>query len=268
MGIADFIRWEVRKAPNRATQARRVAIDVSDRTPHQLRKAARRWPLPSTQLVCVYRYNNHAHVEAILQNFEGRAALWALDTTHPTLASKTCGSGPGSRFSLLNRLIGELPEDGSHLVITDDDVTFAPGSLATLVKTSAHFGIDLAQPAHGPLSHCSFDFNRFQRGVIGRRTMWVEIGPTVVFGPKARAELLPLPENSTMGWGQEAVWHQAAKNGLALGIIDGVRMRHRGYIAAAYDLEAAEAEDARALAKYGLTSQSEMQMTISRLEID
>ena len=200
MSVADFIRWEIRNAPRRATQARRVAIDEFDRAPHRLHKAAKRWPLPSTQLVCVYRYSNHAHVEAILDNYEVRAALWALDKTHPALASQTCGSGPGGRFALLNRLIGELPEDGSHLVITDDDVTFAPGSLATLVKTSAHFGIDLAQPAHGPLSHCSFDYNRFQRGVIGRRTMWVEIGPTVLFGPKARDELLPLPENSTMGW--------------------------------------------------------------------
>ena len=151
---------------------------------------------------------------------------------------------------------------------TDDDVTFAPGSLATLVKTTAHFGLDLAQPAHGPLSHCSWDFNRFQPGVIGRRTMWVEIGPTLIFGPKARSELLPFPENSTMGWGQEAEWYQAAKNGLVLGIIDGVRMRHRGWIAASYDREIAEADNARALAKYGLTSNGEMQVTVSSLVID
>ena len=268
MSIADFIRWEIRKAPNRAKQARRIAIDEFDCAPRRLQKAAKRWPLPSTQLACIYRYNNHAHVEAILHEFEGRAALWALDKTHPALAPQTYGCGPGGRFALLNRLIAELPADGSYLVITDDDVTFAPGGLATLIKTSAHFGIDLAQPAHGPLSHCSFDFNRFKRSIIGRRTMWVEIGPTLVFSPKARGELLPLPEDSAMGWGQEAVWHQAAKNGLALGIIDAVRMRHRGYIAASYDLEEAEAEDARALARYGLTSQSQMQMTVSTLAID
>jgi len=268
MSVADFIRWELRKVPDRPAQARRLAIDKFDRTPHRLHEAAKRWPRPSTQLVCIYRYSNHGYVEEILHNFEGRTALWALDKPHPALASHTYGSGPGGRFALLNILISELPDDGSRLVITDDDVTFAPGSLVTLVKTATHFDIDLAQPAHGPLSLCSHDFNRFQRGVIGRRTMWVEIGPTLVFSPKARDELLPLPENSMMGWGHEIVWHQAAKDGLALGVIDGVRVRHRGYVAASYDLKEAEAEDARALAKYEMTSQRDMQITVSYLAID
>ena len=60
----------------------------------------------------------------------------------------------------------------------------------------------------------------------------------------------------------------AAKDGLALGVIDGVRVRHRGYVAASYDLKEAEAEDARALAKYEMTSQRDMQITVSYLAID
>lgn len=153
-------------------------------------------------------------------------------------------------------------------MVTDDDVTFAPGGLATLVRTAPHFGVDLAQSAHGPLSHCSWDFNRFQSGIVGRRTLWVEIGPTLTFGPRARRGLLPFPENSMMGWGQEAVWHLASKDGLVLGIIDGVRMRHRGRVAESYNRETAEAENAAALAKYGLKWNAEMQVTVSRLVID
>jgi hypothetical protein len=269
MGTEDFLRLLRRLRPRAAFRVgRRVMTDEFDRTPRRLEEAAKRWPLPSTQLVCVYRYANHAHVEAMLEGLDVRAALWALDRKHPALASKTIGTGPGGRFFLLNRLAAEMPEDGSHLVITDDDVSFVPGALATLVRTAAHFCVDVAQPAHGPLSHCSWDFNRFQPGVFGRRTLWVEVGPTLVFGPKARSGLLPFPDDSTMGWGQEVAWHLAAKDGLVLGIVDGVRVRHRGHVAASYDRVEAEAASAAALAKHGLTSTREMQVTVATLVID
>jgi hypothetical protein len=267
VGAADFFRLLRPRAAYCAAVARRVTTDEFDRTPHRLQEAAKRWPLPSAQLICVYRYTNHHHVKAMLEGLDVRAALWALDKTHPALASQTVGTGPGARFALLNRLVAELPEDGSYLVVTDDDVTFTPHGLATLVRTAHHFCVDLAQPAHGPLSHCSWDFNRFQAGVVGRRTLWVEIGPTLIFGPKARSGLLPFPEKSTMGWGQEVEWYLAAKDGLVLGIIDGVRMRHRGDVAASYNREMANAANAAALAEYGLTSNSEMQVTISNLVI-
>jgi hypothetical protein len=272
MGTADspqLLRRLQRVRPRAAFRfGRRIMTDEFDRTPRRLEEAAKRWPLPSTQLICVYRYANHARVEAMLEGLDVRVALWALDRKHPALASKTIGTGPGGRFFLLNRLAAEMPEDGSHLVITDDDVSFAPGALATLVRTVAHFGVDVAQPAHGPLSHCSWDFNRFQPGVFGRRTLWVEVGPTVVFGPKARSGLLPFPDDSTMGWGQEVAWHLAAKDGLVLGIVDGVRVRHRGHVAAFYDRGVAEAASAAALAKHGLTSTREMQVTVATLVID
>ena len=203
----------------------------------------------------------------MLEGFDVQVALWALDRVHPALAPRTIGAGRAGRFSLLNRLVAEMPNDGSHLLVTDDDVTFAPGGLSTLVRTAARFCVDLAQPAHGPLSHCSWNFNRFQPGIAARRTLWVEIGPTLVFSPKARIGLLPFPEESMMGWGQEVTWHLAAKNGLALGIIDGVRMRHRGQVAASYHRGEAEVANATALVEYGLTSNEEMQVTVANLTI-
>jgi hypothetical protein len=240
MGAANFLRLVPPRTVYYAAVTQRVITDRFDRTPRRLELAAQLWPMPQTQLVCVYRYANHANVEAMLEGFDVQVALWALDRVHPALAPRTIGTGRAGRFSLLNRLVAEMPNDGSHLLVTDDDVTFAPGGLSTLVRTAARFCVDLAQPAHGPLSHCSWNFNRFQPGIA---------------------------EESMMGWGQEVTWHLAAKNGLALGIIDGVRMRHRGQVAASYHRGEAEVANATALVEYGLTSNEEMQVTVANLTI-
>jgi hypothetical protein len=238
-----------------------MAGNLVDPTPRRLERAARGWESPPARLVCVYRYRNHPMVERLVSESSLPAALWALDRPHPVLARWTVGDGPGGRFELLNRLTGESGDD--YLVVTDDDVTFAPAGLTTALRTAHRLGLDLAQPAHGPLSRCSWDFNRVRPGRVARRTLWVEVGPTLIFSPHAQERLLPFPEDEGMGWGIEAEWYKAAREGLVLAVIDGVRMRHRGVVAASYNRADALRASASVLAANGVSWTSDMQVEVS-----
>ena len=65
---------------------------------------------PSATLVCVYRrqnLNNVLHLVGEAKRMAMHVRLWALDDPAPELARLTVGSGPGSRFQLLNRLAGD-----------------------------------------------------------------------------------------------------------------------------------------------------------------
>ena len=66
-----------------------------------------------------------------------------------------------------------------------------------------------------------------QRGVVARRTRFVEIGPLVSFGREVHDLVFPFDETSAMGWGFENVWaHQLRERGLSQGIVDAVPIDH------------------------------------------
>jgi hypothetical protein len=76
---------------------------------------------------CVYRRPNAALVERLLEPALAAGwtvALWALDEPDPRLDSRTAGSGAGTKFELVNRLLAERPPGSAdHVVIADDDAT-------------------------------------------------------------------------------------------------------------------------------------------------
>src|SRR4051812_34891518 len=81
---------------------------------------------PPAALVCVYRRHNAQSVLRLVAEAERaamRVRLWTLDDPIPELEQFTIGSGPGSRFQLLNKL-ASYDEPSSWLVIADDDARF------------------------------------------------------------------------------------------------------------------------------------------------
>jgi hypothetical protein len=177
------------------------------------------------------------------------------------LANWTIGEGPGARLELLNGLTAQL--DAGYLVVTDDDVTFSRRGLLAAIKVAHHLGMDLAQPAHGPLSRSTYEFNRFKPGILARRTMFVEQGPVLILSPTAQRTVLPFPVVDQMGWGVEVHWYAAAAQGLVLGILDAIRMTHHGRVGASYNRATADRSLAKALSSRDITSVFQMQTVLS-----
>jgi glycosyltransferase involved in cell wall biosynthesis len=135
---------------------------------------------------------------------------------------------PTPKYSLLNRLLAD--EDlGSYdfVLTTDDDIVLPDGFLDLFIGVQAGLGFDLAQPARTPNSHVDLPIVLQQRGVVARRTLFVEIGPLVSFGREIHDLVFPFDEANPMGWGFENVWsHLLRERGRAQGIIDGVPIDH------------------------------------------
>ncbi|MGI3782250.1 MAG: hypothetical protein ACRYG2_15925 [Janthinobacterium lividum] len=181
--------------------------------------------------VAVYRSRYAQHLFGLLAQLGPRATirLWCLDEPVVELKTHTVGTGPGSRFSLLNRLIESIPADrrDDGLVVSDDDYVFRVGTLDQLVSAGRGVGLDVWQPAHGRLSHVSSRFVRRRAGVALRRTTFVEQGPVLVLSARAQRVLLPLPEDLGMGWGAELRWASiVAEHSLQLGILDALAIQH------------------------------------------
>ena len=217
-------------------------------------RAARVWPTTPTSgaFVCVYRERHAAVVERLVAEAASlgmAVALWALDAASrsPRLAAATVGAGPGPRLALQNRLCTALAASAAGpLVLADDDVVFERGGLGRLLSAVERCGFGIAQPAHAPGSHRSHSFTASRPLTLARQTSFVEVGPLVVVATGWRARVLPLPEEFAMGWGLELVWHDLARDGCRLGIVDAVTIRHLAPAAADYD-RGPEAERVRAL---------------------
>ena len=213
----------------------RLAVDA-DPTP---RRVARRIPTHAISgvLCCVYRAAHVEHVVALAGDAEAAGLaprLWALEAIAPALDRWTVGCGPGPRQALLNRLTPAAPD--GWVVFTDDDVVVGDGALLRLLSVASEIGLDVVQPAHAGASRASTPFVRARFGVAARRTGFVEIGPLIALGPAARSALLPLDESLGMGWGQDYLWaHAFADNGLTVGIVDAVRIRHLAPSVPTYD---------------------------------
>jgi hypothetical protein len=193
---------------------------------------------PPATLVCVYRKRNLKNVLQLVAEAEGigmQVRLWALDDPAPELAKVTVGSGPGSRFQLLNNLAsGEDPSN--WLVVADDDVRFlSPRPLRTLLMVSAAHSVDISQPAQARGSFRSHLISRQGLLTSLRETTSVDQGPVVAFSPRARSLVLPFPEEG-MGWGVELEWSALRGRGVRLGILDCVPLLHLVPMGGGYDM--------------------------------
>jgi hypothetical protein len=180
----------------------------------------RRDAIPPAALACIYRRRNADRVRALASEAQRTGLsvrLWALDEPVRALAHLTFGSGPGSRFELLNALVPHAHRS-QWLVIADDDVRFvAPAPFRTLLVVAAGQHLDISQPTHARGSWRSLLITRQQLLVSVRETTFVEIGPVVAFSPRALASVLPFPEEG-MGWGAELEWAAHRSDGLRLGM--------------------------------------------------
>ena len=209
-------------------------------------------------LVGVYR-GDGAVVRELLAGLPADATvrLWSLDDQIPdSLAALTVGAGPGTRFTLLNRLIATIPFDSRRdaLVVVDDDVRFDVGDVARLVGTGMRLGYDIYQPAHVADSQVNWRFVRRRSLTVARDTDFVEQGPLLVLSGRAQQHLLPLPEDMGMGWGVEVRWWAAAQHhALRMGIIDAAAVSHLVPTAGGYDRPAQQAILDAEVARGGLT---------------
>jgi hypothetical protein len=205
-------------------------------------------------LVCVYRDRHAGLVERLAHDAADRGigiALWALETPAPALASWTRGSGPGTRLSLLNRLIAQTTPD-VPLLVADDDISIETGDLGLLLRRADQSRLALAQPAHTADSFINHRITRHRPHSRVRRTRFVEVGPLVLLSTTARALLTPFPEELGMGWGLDVLWSDLHAQGHRLGIVDDVTMRHHEPAATNYSRDESKAVLAGILAERGL----------------
>lgn len=223
--VRDLI-WDVRLGA--MTQYRRRRTEIAVRLAPRLRAPA--GPSPPFTLLCIYRDRNIAHVVDLCRSARaagGAVRLWSLDgSTHPELADHTVGSSAGDRTALLNRLERSAPTEPDHWIVVSDDDVHLGAEVARLISIAVAAGFDIAQPAHGARSHASFPHTFAKPLSVARRTEFVEVGPVVVFSPRARGEVFPMDEAPTMGLGSELAWMDLREIGIELGIIDCVAVEH------------------------------------------
>jgi glycosyltransferase involved in cell wall biosynthesis len=137
-------------------------------------------------------------------------------------------SEPTPKYALLNKLLAEEDLAGYDFVVsTDDDIVLPDGFADLFLGVQAGVEFDLAQPARTPNSYVDHPIVVQQRGVVARRTRFVEIGPLVSFGRAIYDLVFPFDETSAMGWGFENVWaHRLRERGRSQGIVDAVPMDH------------------------------------------
>jgi glycosyltransferase involved in cell wall biosynthesis len=178
---------------------------------------------------------------------------------------------PMPKYSLLNRLLAGADLDRYDFVLTtDDDIVLPNGFLDLYVGVQAGVGFQLAQPARTRNSYVDHPIVLQQRGVIARRTLFVEIGPLVSFGREIYDLVFPFDEANPMGWGFENVWaHQLSERGLPEGIVDAVPIDHsiRSPVAH-YEWSEANADRDRYLARHPHLSYDECFQVLDIVGVD
>jgi hypothetical protein len=229
--------------------ARRLAVARSLRAAR-----GRQYPRPIV-LASVYRPESERTLAGLLNQVPAGTdvRLWALRHPVDRFGDRTVGSGPGTRWELLNRLLthSPIPAD-AWVVVADDDVVFSKGGLADLLAVGDAGGFDLVQPAHSLASICTHQFVVARPLVRAGRVGFVEIGPLFAVAPSWRDRLLPFPEHLGMGWGTEVLWHDLHLQGMHMGVADAVRIVHCGQVAAGYSAAAADRVSERLLAEHGV----------------
>lgn len=141
-------------------------------------------------------------------------------------------------MELYNRIWKTLPSLGiQQVVIADDDVSIATGSLEQFCSASIHCGFGIAQPSHCVTSIHSYPFTRMRRLVLARQTTFVEPGPIFVVNQPWVRKVIPFPPNFGMGWGLWLEWQQLQRSGCKLGIVDCVSMKHPSPVADDYSTD-------------------------------
>jgi hypothetical protein len=137
-------------------------------------------------------------------------------------------SEPTPKYVLLNRLLDEEDLDDYDYVLTlDDDIVLPDGFLDLFLGVQAGTGFALAQPARTHNSYVDHPIVLQQRGVLARRTLFVEIGPAVSFARDIYGLVFPFDESNPMGWGFENVWARLLRDsGIPQGIVDAVPVDH------------------------------------------
>ena len=184
---------------------------------------------PPLVVLVIYRARNVRLVKELLRHVDPRAdvRLWALDEVAPELSEHTVGSGPGTRFSNLNRLYLARPvNESAWLVVADDDVLFVRGSLAQSIRVMRQAGFSLAQPGQSWLGWWTSLFNVAKPLLVARETDYVEQGPLLIVEPTFVQHVFPLPDKNDMGWGVEAEWYRAKEGRFRVGVIDSCRVVH------------------------------------------
>jgi hypothetical protein len=219
----------------------------------------------SVLVLCIYRSRHADTVDALVSEARARGwevRLWALDDVAPSLAWATVGHGTGAKFPLLNGML--RAHDVEHfdwIVVADDDVTFGRRSLAELLEVADTAGLDFVQPAHTELSHRKLEFTVRRPLSLARRTTFVEIGPLFAVRRPWTVRVLPFPSEHTMGWGLELEWHDLERDGMRLGIVDGVPLRHLSPVGKSYAKDDERARLRALLDARGLESVLEVQHT-------
>ena len=219
--------------------------------------------MPAVALVGVYRARNEHYVRDLARPALEKGwtvAWWALDRVADELADITVGVGAGTKFDLLNEILGTLDGSFDWLVVSDDDLVFTRGDVVKLRRRCERAGLDLAQPgrADADVSHPITAARRLSRA---RRTSFVEIGPLFLVGPGWRDRILPFPPGWGMGWGLELDWSELAEEGCVLGIVDSMPVRHEGKAGEAYDAEGEYERLLQLLDARGVASWAEVQLT-------
>jgi hypothetical protein len=240
---------------------------VAGLIPKLIAARLRRARPPAATFLCIYREPNLATTLEMVGQAEASGwdiRLWALGEVHPDLARHTVGHGPGGRFELFNRLAEGVPER-QWLAIADDDSRIAwPWTLATFLTVCARFGFDLAQPAQVWYSFHWSSFNEQHHGVIARETTYVESGPILAISPRLRPRIMPFPEDTTMGYGEDLNWTDFVAEGYRLGVVDGVPLEHLNPVAALYDTGPERVRGEAILAEHGLDHITQVMHTLRR----
>jgi hypothetical protein len=197
-------------------------------------------------LIAIYRSKNAASVRRLVSEalaIGGEVRLWALDSQVPGLEGWTAGSGPGLRSDLLNRLVMATPVGQRSLVVADDDVNIVSGRLGDLLRLGGAAQFKIWQPAHGMRSFASHTVSRSRFLAVARTTRLVEIGPMFVVSNDFVPRVFPLDVSLGMGWGEDFRWARFADDGVPIGVIDCVQIRHLSPIARDYVPARSDARD-------------------------
>jgi hypothetical protein len=217
----------------------------------------------------VYSYDNVAVLHRIIEEAEHwhwEVRLWALDRIHPSVARYCRGAGKGPKFPLLNRLTRDCNLPGfDWVVVTDDDVLFEYGSLATFLSIADRAGMNLAQPAHASRSFVNHKITVREPLSIARLTTFVEIGPLFAIKRDCYDKFLPFPESMGMGWGLDIKWTDLQANGARFGIVDWVTLHHLRPLGSAgtYDMRPELIRMEELLRARGHHSLAELQKTVA-----
>jgi hypothetical protein len=132
------------------------------------------------------------------------------------------------KFQIINGLLAkETLSQYDYVILMDDDIVLPNAFLDHFVPLQDRLGFSIAQPARTSNSYIDHPIVEQQKGVLARRTLFVEIGPVVSFHKSAYELVFPFDLTSPMGWGYENVWaYRLEQAQMTMGIIDATPVDH------------------------------------------